>query len=207
MNILAIGAHPDDVELGCGGTISKHLLIGDVVYVLILTNGEKGNHDLNKQECFNSLEKLGINRSNVLFGNFSDGFVVSDQKLIDFMEKKINELNIERVYCHYPYDRHQDHRNSSTAASSAARKIPTLLLYQGPSTSVDFEPHYFIDISPEMLSKKINALSCYESQTKKNIINLEWVRSLAVINGMRVYTKYAEAFALNHMVEGGGKNV
>ena len=53
-NILAIGAHPDDVELGCGGTISKHLELGDEVYVLIMTNGEKGSHAPNREECFKS---------------------------------------------------------------------------------------------------------------------------------------------------------
>lgn len=201
-NVMAIGAHPDDIELGCGGTLVKHVLLGHNVYVLIITNGEKGDHSPTKDECLNSFEKLGINKSNIFFGDFPDGYLLPNHELVDFIEKKIIEFNIERVYTHYPYDRHQDHRYLSAATSSATRRTPTLLLFQGPSTAFNFEPHYFVTLSEEILNSKLNALCCYNSQIKKNSMNIDLMKSIAIINGHRTNTKYAEAFALNHMITG-----
>lgn len=205
-NILAIGAHPDDIELGCGGTISKHISLGDNVFVLIMTNGERGSHTLSKEECMSSLKKLGVEETKILFGNFPDGFITNNLDVISFIEDYLKLLQIEKVYTHFYLDRHQDHANLSKAVSSASRKIPELLLFQGPSTNNLFEPHYYIEISSEELNKKIDALSKYQTQRDKGIVDLEWVKSIAIINGLRCNTKYAEAFALNHLIKR-GKNV
>ena len=202
-NILAIGAHPDDIELGCGGSIIKHLELGDEVYVLVLTNGEKGNHSPGRKECLKSLRSLGIKRKNIFFANFSDGHVSDDLNVVNFIEELINRLKIVRVYTHHFNDRHQDHRNCSYAVSSAARKVPEIFLFQGPSTKVSFEPHYYIELFDKHINKKIESMSCYKSQIKKGIVNLDWVRSLARINGYTNNKKYAEAFSINHMFREG----
>jgi len=199
-NILIVGAHPDDIEFGCGGSILKHLELGDNVFVLVMTNGEQGNHPSNREECLNSLKLLGLGESNILFGNFSDGNLIANNITVDFIEKSINKFNITKVYTHDPNDRHQDHRNCSLAVSSAARKIPELLLFQGYSTNVCFEPHYFIELSEEHLRKKLNALNCYKSQTtKKDSFNLKLIEHIAGANGKMCNSEYAEAFALNHV--------
>jgi len=198
-NVLAVGAHPDDIEFGCGGAIAKHLERGDRVFVLIMTNGERGNHSYNNQECLNALEKLGIKRSDIIFGNFPDGYLKHDHKTVSFIEGYINKFNISRVYTHYPNDRHQDHINCSRAVSSAARKIPELLLFQGPSTGDPFEPHYFVEVFDEHLEKKVDALNCYKTQIEKGILNLKLVEGIALIYGKKGDSKYAEAFALNHL--------
>ena len=205
-SIMAVGAHPDDVEMGCGGTLRKHLSLGDEVYVMVLTNGEKGNHSCNQEECLESLNVLGIKPSNVIFGNFKDGSVPFNQEIVNFIEKNFLKFNINRAYTHHPYDRHQDHRNVSLATSSAARKIGTLLFFEGPSTMVTFEPHYFISITEEAVKEKISALGRYGSQIEKKIVDLEFVKSLAKVNGFKSNNDYAEAFAINHM-SSGEKNV
>jgi len=201
-NVLAVGAHPDDIEYGCGGTISKHIEIGDEVYILIMTNGERGNHSFNNQECLNALEKLGIKRSNIIFGNFPDGYVTHNHKTVSFIEDYIQKFNIKRVYTHCPNDRHQDHINCSKSVSSAARNIPELLLFQGPSTNDPFEPHYFIKLSENNFHKKVNALGCYETQIKKGILDLQRVEGLALIHSKIGNSRFAEAFALNHFFKG-----
>ncbi len=66
--ILAVGAHPDDIEIGCGGTLAKHIERGDDVYVIVMTNGERGNHNMDRSECLRSLQTLGV--KGVFFGNF-----------------------------------------------------------------------------------------------------------------------------------------
>ena len=202
-NILAIGAHPDDIEYGCGGTIVKHLELGDRVFALILTKGEKGGHPEDEEECLNSLKTLGIDESDIFFGDFPDSSLPNDFNVVKFIENCIIKNNINKVYTHYPEDRHQDHRNCSKSVSSAARKVSELLLYQGPSTSDPFEPHYFVEISPVHLDKKIKSLGYYQSQIKKGIINLETVRGFALVNGNKGNVKYAEAFALNHVTKEG----
>ncbi len=71
-NVLLVGCHPDDVELGCGGTILKHIERGDNVSVLVMTKGDNGNHHPELEECNNSMKVLGV--KNVYFGDFKDGF-------------------------------------------------------------------------------------------------------------------------------------
>src|SRR3989338_7266687 len=161
--ILAVGAHPDDVELGCGGVIAKHIFLGDSVFVLVLTNGERGNHATNQEECLASMTSLGIKKENIFFGNLPDGYISDDHRTVDLIEFYIKKFDITRVYTHAPHDRHQDHRNCSNAVSSAARKIPEIFLFEGPSTKSPFEPHYFIQLSEEQFNRKLNALKCYKT--------------------------------------------
>ncbi len=202
-NILIVGAHPDDAELGCGGTIAKHISLGDNVFVLIMTNGDKGNHILDMRECLESMKILGLQRENIFFANFEDGFLSDSQEVVNLIENHIIELNIVRVYTHHPNDRHQDHRHCSYAVSSAARKIPEIFLFQGPSTKNPFEPHYFVELSEENIKKKIQALSCYHTQISKGIVNLKWAEHLACFHGMLQQSTYAEAFAINHLFKKG----
>lgn len=198
INVLAVGAHPDDIEMGCGGAIMKHLELGDNVHVMIMTNGEKGNHAQNMEECIISLKNLGIARENIILAGFPDGYLPDNQEVVNFIEEQIKRLNIIRVYTHSPNDRHQDHRHCSYAVSSAARKTPEILLFQGPSTKYPFEPHYFIELSDIHLNKKLEALKSYQTQIVKGVVNLDWIKQLAAVNGILHNTKYCEAFAINH---------
>lgn len=202
-NILAVGAHPDDVELGCGGVLAKHLELGDEVFVLVLTNGEKGNHTLNREECWTSLTALGIVKENIFFGNFPDAFLKDDYDSVNWIESYIKKFNITRVYTHSPHDRHQDHRNCSNAVSSAARKVAEIFLFQGPSTNVSFEPHLFVEISEANLKQKVVAVSYYKTQIHKGVFDVNAIQGLAKSQGAKHHTGYAEAFAINHMLRPG----
>ena len=201
--ILAVGSHPDDIEFGCGGTIAKHLELGDEVFVIIMTNGERGNHPINKKECLSSLKIMGIKESNIFFGNFPDGNLQDNREVVVFIEEIIKKFNINKVYTHFPGDRHQDHRNCSNAVSSAARSVPEIFLFEGPSTNVTFEPHYFVELSDEQIKKKIASLNCYKSQMNKKNLNVEWVESLAKVYSLKSYADYSEAFAINHILRKG----
>ncbi len=200
-NVLVVGCHPDDAELGCGGTIVKHLQRGDTVVVLILTKGDKGAHHPEMKECFDSLKSLGV--QTVIFGDFPDGYVPDNHKLVSFIEDTINRYNINRVYTHDPHDRHQDHRNCSLAVSAASRKINEVFLFEGPSTNPNFEPHYFIELTDEQMDMKLKSLKYYNTQIKKGIVDLWLVECTAGKHGAVCKTKYAEAFALNHFFQGG----
>jgi LmbE family N-acetylglucosaminyl deacetylase len=199
---LFIGAHPDDIELGAGGTLLKHLGRGDDVYVLVVTRGEKGNHSQTMSECHASFQSLGVKPSNIKIAEFPDAHLKDDHTLIDFIETYAKEVDPTRVYAHHFEDRHQDHRYLSKAVSAAARNFPQLLLYEGPSTAQTFNPHYYIPISKQQLDGKISSLGCYTSQIEKGIVDLERVKLTARIRGMDNNVRYAEAFGLNHFVLG-----
>ncbi len=194
--ILAVGAHPDDIEFGCGGALVKHLALGDKVYAIVMTNGEKGNHKYGREECLASSKILGL--TDIFFGNFPDGSLTDNQETVNFIENYINKLGVTRVYTHSPDDRHQDHRRCSYAVSAAARKITEILLFQGPSTT-SFEPHYFIQLSGNQFVRKVASVKCYETQITKGTINPRLVKSIAEIHGATCKKKYAEAFAINHI--------
>ena len=168
-----------------------------------MTDGDKGNHTPDMSECASSLGILGILPENIFFGNFKDGFLADSQEVVNLIESYMIKLNISRVYTHHPNDRHQDHRHCSYAVSSAARKIPEILLFQGPSTKHPFEPHYFVELSEEHIKKKLDALNCYKTQIEKGIVNVEWLGHLASFHGILQQSKYAEAFAINHFFNRG----
>lgn len=194
--VLAVGAHPDDIEFGCGGALAKHLELGDEVYVIVMTNGERGSHEIDRKECLISLKRLGVKE--IFFGNFPDGSLTDDCRTVSFIEDFIIKLGVTRVYTHAPNDRHQDHRACSRAVSSASRKIIEILLFQGPST-LFFEPHYFIQLSDKNFTKKISSIKCYKTQIKKGTINPKIIKNLAEIYGTSCNKRYAEAFAINHL--------
>ncbi|MCL7764913.1 bacillithiol biosynthesis deacetylase BshB1 [Polaribacter sp. Z014] len=120
LDILAFGAHPDDVELGCGGTIAKEISLGKKVGIVDLTRGElgtRGSADLRDIEAANSAQILGVSvRENL---RFADGFFVNDKKHQLEVIKMIRKYQPEIVLCNAVDDRHIDHPKGSSLVSDA----------------------------------------------------------------------------------------
>ncbi len=196
MNILAIGAHPDDIEIGCGGTLTKYADRGHKVFSLVMTGGSQGGESGVRHD---EQEKAGniIGVEKIYWGGYEDTHLVVDQDLIAKIEKVIYDICPSFIFCHYPDDTHQDHRHLSLATQSAARNMRNVLFYEGPTTH-GFNPQVFVDIS-ETLERKIAALQAHESQvTKTNIEDLsivEIARSSANFRGIQGRVKYGEAFS------------
>ncbi|RUA09929.1 MAG: bacillithiol biosynthesis deacetylase BshB1, partial [Flavobacteriia bacterium] len=114
LDILAVGAHPDDVELGCGATLAKEISLGKKVGILDLTRGElgtRGSAEIRKKEAEKAAKILGVEvRENMAF---ADGFFVNDQehqlKLVEIIRKYQPEI----VLCNAVDDRHPDHGKGS----------------------------------------------------------------------------------------------
>ena len=131
LDILAFGAHPDDVELGCGATIAKHVAAGKTVGIIDLTRGElgtRGSAEIRDKEAAKSAEILGVElRENL---NFKDGFFANDEAHQLKLVKMIREYQPEIVLCNAVSDRHPDHPKGSELVSTACflaglRKIET----------------------------------------------------------------------------------
>jgi LmbE family N-acetylglucosaminyl deacetylase len=195
MNILAIGAHPDDIEFGCGGALIKYADRGHRIYLMVMTEGDLGApKPVRKKEQLDSQAILGV--KHIFWGNYEDTYLEADKDIISEIENVIADVKPDFIFCHYPDDTHQDHRHLAQAVISATRYIRNVLFYEGPTTQ-NFDPQIFVDIS-ETLERKIQSLEAHRSQiTKTNIENLtiiEVARSTANFRGTQGRVKFAEAF-------------
>ena len=204
IRILAIGAHPDDIELGVGGTLAKHASEGDEVYGLVMSNGEKVLpngivHD-RKEEAKKSSKVLGMKE--VYFGNLPDTNISEGPETISVIEQILEKIKPDRLYTHTVRDPHQDHRSVGKAVVSACReaKVKQILLFISPLRQVDFEPKIFVDITSQM-PLKLRALKLFYSQNHKFYMKNEAVRGLAMYWGYFIKSKFAESFEVERLVE------
>ncbi len=197
--ILAIGAHPDDIELGCGGSINSLSSQGGRVVALFLSKGEKsGNPEQRVKESKTALSILGI--EDVFFGDFPDTEIPDSHRAIAFIESYIEKYNPDTVLTHTIHDTHQDHRQVGWLSLSASRNVPRLLAYETPRVTSGFLPSYFVDIS-DCVERKWIALQCHKSQKDKRYLAYESMVRLSSFRGNMVNLPAAEAFEVIRYVE------
>ena len=193
--ILAIGAHPDDIEFGCGGTIIKYTEGGHRLFLQIMTEGGSGA-DTATRAREQEASKAILGAEAIFWGGYQDTHLQVDVELIGKIESVIRKIKPDFIFCHHPDDTHQDHRHLTQAVMSATRYIRNVLFYEGPTTQ-NFKPHIFVDIA-DTLDKKINALQAHRSQVMKTNIEdlsiVEVARSSANFRGIQGRVKFAEAF-------------
>ncbi len=194
MNILAIGAHPDDIEYGCGGTLLKLKSKGAKLNLLVMTKGEYGGKEsVRKKEQEKVCKKLS---AKLYWGGLYDTKILLSKELINLIENNIKKVSPDIIFIHYMEDTHQDHRNISQATITATRYVRNVLFYESPM-SINFSPTVFMDIG-DVLSKKISLLKTHRSQvysTKiKGLSIVEGMTSCAIYRGYQTRVKYAEGF-------------
>jgi len=196
MNILAIGAHPDDIEFGCGGTLIKYAGKGARIELLVMTDGARGgNARTRRSEQLRAATVLGARR--VHWGGYRDTLLPSVRRLIDCIERVLRVVRPDFIFVNNPEDTHQDHRQVARAAVSATRYARNVLFYEGPTT-VNFTPTVFIDIADEV-GRKIEALRRHRSQVMKTRIEgtaiCEIAEASAHFRGVQARVRWAEGFA------------
>lgn len=171
--ILAIGAHPDDIEIGCGGYLAALQEDGHSINFLTLSLGNVGGKkDVRKQESILAAEQL---HATLFLKDLKDTCISNASKTIRVIEEVVNQVHPTHVFTHSIHDTHQDHRNTHLACIVGCRSVSNVNCYQSPSSTVDFKPTLFIDISHH-IKTKLSALQCYKSQSeirpylKKNFI-------------------------------------
>jgi LmbE family N-acetylglucosaminyl deacetylase len=198
---MAVGAHPDDIELGCAGTLALHKLRGSNVCLLVLTKGEaSGNPETRERECKKSTEILGID--GLRFGGLQDTRINDGRETIDIIEGVINEVMPDTIYAPSYKDTHQDHRNTGQATMAAGRRCKKILLYEGASTQRDFNPQVFIDIQ-RTIELKLKATSVFGSQINHGggySRALRAVEGLARFRGYQAGVDVAEAFEVGKFI-------
>jgi LmbE family N-acetylglucosaminyl deacetylase/CheY-like chemotaxis protein len=160
-HVLAVGAHPDDVEIGVGGILASHRAAGDSVTILTLSRGARGGDAENRQhESLASAELLG---ARLFLEDLVDTEISNTGQTLQIIERVVNEVNPTIVYTHSSHDRHQDHRAVHEAALVATRTVRTVACFQSPSSTVDFRPSRFVSIDG-YTDKKLALLECFRSQ-------------------------------------------
>lgn len=207
MRILAIGAHLDDIEIACGGTLAKATQAGHTVKVLIMSKSGYTNNDgkiqrsdeLAVKEGVNALHTLGIEEIEIL------EFPTKD---IPFCSDVVHEIDIvianydpDIIFTHHPFDTHQAHEGVSKATIAAARRKNTVFFYEPITPSgrsyVAFKPHLYVDIEAT-IEKKIESLKCHTSEYNKFGAE-DWIEGVRCRSGFRGYEigkKFAEAFEI-----------
>jgi len=195
MNVLAISAHPDDIEYGCGGTLLRFARKGCGVYLFVATcGGEGGDADVRRREQEASARLMGAEQ--VFWGGYHDTEVPLRKELITKIEHAVREVRPSLIFGHAPRDTHQDHRVLSDATLSATRYTKDVLLYEVPTTQ-EFMPTFFVDIRGT-LEDKLGLLAAHASQIDKTRIEdqdiLTIARSNANFRGIQGRLKHAEGF-------------
>lgn len=196
MNVLAIGAHPDDIEYGCGGMLAKYADKGYAVFMFVATDGGLGGDPRRRRrEQERSAAVIGVRE--IFWGGYLDTEIPLNRDLIIKLESIIRKVEPRMIFVHYPEDTHQDHRYLAQAALSATRYVPNFLFYEGPTTQ-HFTPNCYTELSNGVLSRKLKCLKAHRSQVRKTNIEdltiLELAKSSANFRGIQARVKYAEAF-------------
>jgi len=176
VNILAIGAHPDDIELGCGGSLLKAARKGVNVFMYIVTRGSSAGSVVKRSnEIINSAKYIGAKA--LWIDDYEDSAVYLTKGLINSIEFFIRKTQADVIYTHPLKDNHHDHRAISEATVEAGRFTPNILAYENPS-SRNFLPVLFSDIS-DVIFEKIRLIELYGSQKAKVFLSSNSVKALA----------------------------
>jgi LmbE family N-acetylglucosaminyl deacetylase len=207
MKVLAIGAHADDVELGCGGTLLKHRDAGDDINILVITHSgySSKNKTLTRtREIAANEAKRSANRLNArLYCLEKEPLTLTpNEKMVLELEEIITEIQPDRVYVHRVSDTHSDHAAVGYVALRAARKCDSVFFYRSNWYIMDndSEDKYYVDIS-DYIEQKKELISIFESEMKA--VNYSWIDFVTKQNcaaGAKIGVAYAETYQIVKMV-------
>ncbi|MBU2622105.1 MAG: PIG-L family deacetylase [Proteobacteria bacterium] len=156
MKILAIGAHPDDIEAGCSGTLAKYARNGHDIYMLIMTEGHMGGEGSTRKKEQKRSAKI-LKPRELIWGGYKDTLLTPHMnQMVHDIEVVLKKIAPDFIFVHYEDDTHQDHRALAKATISATRYVRNVLFYEGPTTQ-NFSPAVFVDIR-ETLDDKVAML-------------------------------------------------
>ena len=203
VNILAVGAHPDDVELGCFGTLLEKKRAGHNVYAVALAPGAYGKYRWEDIEAVWSksreILRSGKGKGDYFLGKFPIGRLAHDWDAVGFVDDLIRSYSIDTMICHHHGEAHQDHLSAQRIAISAARRnVDRLWLWESSIYTHrnvhPFRPHLYVPISQEAFEGKMDALNAYRQAGLLETIEVEAQRHLARYRGAELHRDYAEAF-------------
>jgi CheY-like chemotaxis protein len=189
IRVLAIGAHPDDIEIGCGGSLLRHKANGDKICILTINNNETADKPNTKLNAITNVAKQL--KSKLIIGNLNNNKVIENYDTINLIKRAVESFKPTVIYTHSANDSHQDHHNVHLATIVAAQQVPSIYCYQTSTVTSDFHPGLFIDISA-YINEKIKLVSFYQSLPICDYLQETAIRSTAQFWGRRCNSKEIE---------------
>ena len=190
--VLAIGAHPDDVEIGAGGALAVHADLGHEIAILTLCRGSRGGAA--ERRAAESQEAARILSAELYLEDFDDTGIGEGDPTISVISRVVDAVAPTTVYTHSIHDVHQDHRNTHSAVMVAAQDVGRVYCYQSPSATVDFRPTRFVSIDRQ-LDRKLEAIASFDSQVEvRTYLEPDLIQSIARSWSRFAEGRYAEAF-------------
>jgi len=203
MNILAIGAHFDDIELGCGGALAKHVAKGDKVYAYVATvsgfmNAENQVVRANEVAIEEGRRAMEILGAELTCGYFRTLEVEFNEALNSQIIRIVQDKKIDKVYTHWIGDIHHDHQAVARASLHSCRHVRKMLMYRSNwyHSTQDFRGTFYVDIT-DYLEKKMDSLRAHKSEMDRT--REKWIQFFtneAQNAGQRIGVPCAEVFEL-----------
>lgn len=211
MKILAIGAHPDDIDIYAGGMLLKCAQRGDEIKMCVVTSGNIGHYDYNREELAAIRKKEQTDSANILGAEIK--FLGFDERIVDNSETRDAIVNIIRwadpdvIFTHWPEDSSVDHhiignivkqsllclkwKNQETEYPPIS-KLPKVFFWE-PNGGFNFQPEQYVDIS-DVMDKKRSMLACHKSQVELEQDYMHAIEAMGMFRGLQSGYKYAEGF-------------
>ena len=198
--VLFLGAHPDDIEIGCGAFLHNIVQKTDVLCVTLSDNQKNPDLQHVKGEHLKSMKVLGVPEEKIMFGPFSTRvFPDSRQEILEYFLKLRKDFQPDLIFTHSKQDVHQDHNTMTDEALRAFRGI-TVLGFDVVRSSYGFFPHFLVEVTEEDVNKKIEALGQYQTYQDRYYFNSELTRSIMVRHGALAECPFAEGFDILRIV-------
>ena len=194
LNILVIGAHPDDIEIGCGGTLLKLQQTRHINFRWVVLTGTPER----EQEAQTGAQLFGCSG---IFGHFTDGYLNFDPKVKSFLAQDVRfAFEPDIIFCPWRGDAHQDHRAVGEIVHQIWRNH-LILEYEIPKYDGDLgRPNVFVPLDPSIIAEKgTHLMKAFPSQQDKPWFDLEVFDGLARLRGVECRSDYAEAFYSNKL--------
>lgn len=203
MNVLGVGAHYDDLELGCAGTLIKHVQNGDQVTMLVISDSAYRNPagefvrsaEVAFEEGTRAAEIIG---AQLVCLNYETLRISNDEKLTREILNHIEKFKIDTIYSHWIHDIHRDHQHSAKTTLMASRHVPRVLMYRSNyyDSHEAFRGNFYSDISAVM-DTKMEVIMAHESELER--VRYEWLDFFKKQNanhGRIIGVNYAECFEI-----------
>jgi len=205
--ILFLGAHPDDIELGCGALIHQVVSQSEVLCVTLSDNQKNPLLTNVVDEHRRSMAVLGVREGSVAVGQFTTRlFHEARQEILEYFLKLRRDFRPDMIFVHSKADIHQDHNTMTDEALRAFRGI-TLLGFDVVRSSYGFFPHFLVEVSEANVNAKLEALAQYQTYADRYYFNPELLRATMVRHGALAERPFAEGFDILRIVGKFGSQV
>ncbi|MBS3177506.1 MULTISPECIES: PIG-L deacetylase family protein [unclassified Pseudoclavibacter] len=201
--VLVVGAHPDDLELACGGTVASYVDGGHQVKVLVMSRGQRGGDPSARiLEAHAGAAMLGVD--DVTVHDFPDTQLAdANGSMIRAIESAIASFAPTVILTHSEHDHHQDHQAVHRAVVRAGRQASSILCFESPSVTRQFNPSMFVDIDA-FIDVKVKAVQTHRDQAGKPYMTSNRVRGIAAFRGAQAKCDHAEGFELVRYLQNTG---